>query len=128
MESATVLQKNQRKINSLTNKIYILIILNALDSFFTYIGVKAGYAEELNPIALPFVQNHFFMVGIKVVAITILLSFAIYFIKNSTKYRMGLVSIMIGFAFYVYVFVTLNHLWVLWQMATELSKLNLFVL
>ena len=128
MESTAVPQKNQGKIKSLTNKVYILIILNALDSFFTYIGVKAGYAEELNPIVLPFVQNHFFMVGIKVVVITVLLSFVIYFIKNSTKYRMGLVSIMINFSFYVYVFIILNHLWVLWQMATELSKLDLFIL
>lgn len=119
---------NEERVSLLTKKIWILIVLNALDSFFTYIGVMAGYAEELNPIVLPFVQNQFFMIGVKVVLVTAILIGVIYLLKNTSKYRLGFASALINFAFYTYIIVTLNHLWVLWQMSSSLSQLDIFII
>jgi hypothetical protein len=123
-EANELTENNKRRI---INKIWILVVLNALDSFFTYIGIRGGYAVELNPLVIPYVENPFFMIGIKVILVSLLFSAIVLLIKKGKPFGRIFSNTFINVALTAYVLVTLNHIWILWKLASILSSENIFI-
>lgn len=91
-----------------------LFILNFFDLFFTYVGLKMKYLEEMNPIMNLFYKNNeFFFIFFKLFFISIFI-FILYYSYNKiywTKYFIAFFNVLYSmlFIYHIYIiFIFLN--------------------
>lgn len=96
-------------------KLMAIIGLNMLDGLLTYIGIEQGYSVEVNPITKIFIGDFTSMMLLKIVWPTLLIMLAFVTMERLDIKKPGFVKSCVNGAFGVYLFISLNHIYVLYQ-------------
>lgn len=91
----------------------IIMILNFIDGILTYLGIYFGYAYEKNALIVDIMSNLYGVLFIKLLLPTLLL-FMVYKIISQNQIS-TFIKILIIAALVAYMFIFLNHIYVLIQ-------------
>lgn len=108
--------KNKIVTPTIPQQLYIILILNYIDGILTYIGIKYQYAIEMNPVTNLFIGNMWYMILLKLMLPTVLIMLALWRIKQTGVSNIRLSTIVVNIGLWLYVFITLNHVYVLIQL------------
>lgn len=104
------------------SKIPLIIVLNVLDGILTYLGITYGYASEINPITKLFIADINMVFMVKMLLPTLLFALIYTIIDDKKMYFPNFMNKIFTTALIVYVFITLNHVFVLTQYFNYLNS------
>jgi Domain of unknown function (DUF5658) len=105
---------------NLRSQIILIALLNIADGILTYISVSEGYAVEKNPIVQAFIENPGMVLLWKILLPSLLLAMSYLLITRTDVGKEKWIRWMISGTLAVYVFLFINHLFVLTQYALML--------
>ncbi len=115
--SAIVKTIKDNTMRSVVFKLVIITILNALDGILTYISLYYNYATEENPLVDLFIHDFGLMMLFKIFVPTAFIAIAIVAIYGKGIKKPVFVNSLVTVGLMVYVFILLNHFYVLGRWA-----------
>jgi hypothetical protein len=97
---------------SVASKLLFIVLLNALDGILTYISIIQGYAIELNPLVVQFVDNLTWILIFKIFIPSAMILSSVLFLKKSKLTKPLLINNIVNFALFIYSFVLMNHIYI----------------
>jgi hypothetical protein len=98
--------------SSVASKLLFIVLLNVLDGILTYISITQGYAVELNPIVIQFVDSLTWVLIFKISIPSALILLSVLFLKKSKLTKPLLINAIVNFALFIYIFVLMNHIYI----------------
>lgn len=97
---------------SVSSKLLFILLLNALDGILTYISVTQGYAIELNPIVITFVESIQWIMIVKISIPSLLILVGVFFLRKMKLSKPAFINFIVNFTLFIYLFVLLNHMYI----------------